>query len=101
MSGKGSAPRPFDVSNEEYANRWDAIFGKKKPDPHPITWVEMPDTPEPMHAWIQLELTFCKHQVWGHADGSYFCTNCGVKNTGGPYSATSDRSSSAKDVDAP
>lgn len=26
--GKGSTPRPFSVSNEEYANRWDAIFGK-------------------------------------------------------------------------
>ena len=26
--GKGSAPRPFSVSNEEYANRWDAIFGR-------------------------------------------------------------------------
>jgi hypothetical protein len=26
--GKGSAPRPFSVSNEEYAKRWDAIFGK-------------------------------------------------------------------------
>ena len=25
---KGSSPRPFKVSNEEYANRWDAIFGK-------------------------------------------------------------------------
>lgn len=25
---KGSKPRPFSVSNEEYANRWDAIFGK-------------------------------------------------------------------------
>ena len=24
--GKGSAPRPFSVSNEEYAKRWDAIF---------------------------------------------------------------------------
>jgi hypothetical protein len=24
--GKGSAPRPKSVSNEEYANRWDAIF---------------------------------------------------------------------------
>ena len=37
--GKGSRPRPFSVSNEEYANRWDAIFGRdikkeeeKKPD---------------------------------------------------------------------
>lgn len=26
MSGKGSAPRPFSVSNEEYSKRWDAIF---------------------------------------------------------------------------
>ena len=25
---KGSSPRPFNVSNQEYANRWDAIFGK-------------------------------------------------------------------------
>ena len=28
--GKGSRPRPFSVSNEEYANRWDAIFGRDK-----------------------------------------------------------------------
>jgi len=26
MNGKGSAPRPLSVSNEEYAKRWDAIF---------------------------------------------------------------------------
>ena len=25
---KGSSPRPFKVSNQEYANRWNAIFGK-------------------------------------------------------------------------
>lgn len=25
---KGSTPRPFVVSNVEYANRWDAIFGR-------------------------------------------------------------------------
>jgi hypothetical protein len=24
--GKGSAPRPFSVTQEEYAKRWDAIF---------------------------------------------------------------------------
>ena len=29
--GKGSTPRPFSVSNEEYASRWDAIFGRDKP----------------------------------------------------------------------
>jgi hypothetical protein len=28
--GKGSAPRPYSVSNEEYANRWDAIFAREK-----------------------------------------------------------------------
>ena len=28
MSGKGSAPRPFSVSQEEYDRRWDAIFGR-------------------------------------------------------------------------
>ena len=28
MTGKGSMPRPFSVTNEEYKNRWDAIFGK-------------------------------------------------------------------------
>ena len=26
--GKGSAPRPFSVSREEFANNFDAIFGK-------------------------------------------------------------------------
>jgi hypothetical protein len=25
-AGKGSRPRPFSVTQEEYANRWDAIF---------------------------------------------------------------------------
>ena len=28
--GKGSAPRPFFVPVDEYANRWDAIFGRDK-----------------------------------------------------------------------
>ena len=30
--GKGSTPRPFSVSNEEYARRWEAIFGRDKVD---------------------------------------------------------------------
>ena len=29
MSGKGSAPRPFSVSQQEFANNFDRIFGKK------------------------------------------------------------------------
>ena len=30
---KGSAPRPISVSQEQYAARWDAIFGKDVPEP--------------------------------------------------------------------
>ena len=29
--GKGSRPRPFSVSQEEYATRWDAIFQRDIP----------------------------------------------------------------------
>jgi len=29
--GKGSAPRPFSVSQDEFANSFESIFGKKKP----------------------------------------------------------------------
>ena len=28
--GKGSRPRPFSVSQEEFENRWENIFGKKE-----------------------------------------------------------------------
>ena len=27
--GKGSSPRPFSISEEEYAQKWERIFGKK------------------------------------------------------------------------
>jgi hypothetical protein len=27
-AGKGSKPRPLSVSDQEYATRWDAIFGR-------------------------------------------------------------------------
>lgn len=30
MSGKGSAPRPFSVSQKEFDNNFDTIFGKKE-----------------------------------------------------------------------
>jgi hypothetical protein len=29
-AGKGCKPRPFSVPQEEFDNRWDNIFGKKK-----------------------------------------------------------------------
>jgi hypothetical protein len=40
--GKGSAPRPYSVTQEQFGNNWDAIFGKKKkpdyePDDGPLT----------------------------------------------------------------
>ena len=28
--GKGSTPRPFSVSEQEYAERWNVIFGRDK-----------------------------------------------------------------------
>lgn len=47
--GKGSTPRPFSVSNEEYASRWDAIFGRDKPKEPPADNVveEAPTNPQP------------------------------------------------------
>jgi hypothetical protein len=31
--GKGSKPRPYSVTQEEYENRWDAIFQRDLPEP--------------------------------------------------------------------
>jgi hypothetical protein len=48
--GKGSTPRPFSVSQEEYDNRWNAIFkndeAKSKSDAKRIATMtmEMPGT---------------------------------------------------------
>lgn len=33
MSGKGSSPRPFSVTQKEFDNNWDRIFGKNKMTP--------------------------------------------------------------------
>lgn len=30
--GKGSSPRPYSVTQEEYDKRWDAIFGRDEPE---------------------------------------------------------------------
>lgn len=38
--GKGSAPRPFSVSSEEYDKRWETIFGKKEKRPLPQTLLD-------------------------------------------------------------
>lgn len=34
MSGKGSSPRPYSVTQDEFANNWDRIF--KKPSPQEV-----------------------------------------------------------------
>ena len=31
-AGKGSRPRPFNVTQEQYDSRWDAIFGRDLKD---------------------------------------------------------------------
>jgi len=41
---KGSAPRPFSVSQEEYNSRWDAIFGRDLDDKPDKT--DLPTSPE-------------------------------------------------------
>jgi hypothetical protein len=41
--GKGSNPRPFSVSNEEYSKRWDAIFGRDKSDPRVMEEAQLED----------------------------------------------------------
>ena len=30
-AGKGSSPRPYSVTQQEYDTRWDMIFGRDKP----------------------------------------------------------------------
>ena len=39
--GKGSSPRPYSVTNDEYANRWDAIFAREKQEQAPNVLVEV------------------------------------------------------------
>jgi hypothetical protein len=41
--GKGSKPRPFSVSKDEYDDRYEAIFGKKRKEEQTMT-MRMPGT---------------------------------------------------------
>ena len=45
--GKGSTGRPFSVTNEEYSNRWDAIFGKDNEKKNEAQTLE---SDRPMHS---------------------------------------------------
>jgi hypothetical protein len=42
--GKGSKARLFSVTQEEYDNRWDLIFGKDKPEEDKKETIPMPGT---------------------------------------------------------
>ena len=41
MSGKGSSPRPFSVSQEEFGTNFDAIF--RRPDPRAVEDAQIED----------------------------------------------------------
>ena len=41
--GKGSKPRPYSISQEEYDKRWDAIFGRDEPEEDNDTDLEQDD----------------------------------------------------------
>jgi hypothetical protein len=42
--GKGSKPRPFSVSQQEYDNRWDNIFSRDLKEKEKELTLEMPGT---------------------------------------------------------
>lgn len=47
--GKGSAPRPYSVANDEWMKRWDAIFSRDlqdedKSENKPVTEQKLDDT---------------------------------------------------------
>ena len=42
--GKGSAPRPFSVSQQEYDNRWDHIFSRDLKNNSDDRLMKMPGT---------------------------------------------------------
>jgi hypothetical protein len=45
--GKGDAPRPYSVSQEEFDNRWETIFGKKPRGGMPAEQAESLGTQQP------------------------------------------------------
>jgi len=42
MSGKGSKPRPFSIKLNEFNDRWEAAFGKKKKSQPPTKTLPEP-----------------------------------------------------------
>ena len=53
---KGSSPRPFSVSQEEFGNRMDAIFGKKPPK-EPYVPPPLPDLSKDSKVeWVSVDI---------------------------------------------
>ena len=49
MNGKGSKPRPFSVKLNEFNDRWDAAFGKKKKSQPPTKTLPEPTAIDDRH----------------------------------------------------
>jgi hypothetical protein len=56
---KGSTPRPYSVSQDQFANNFDSIFGKKKPKeqyvPPPLPVVEKKSNIEWVNSKVDTE----------------------------------------------
>ena len=72
--GKGSSPRPYSVSNEEYANRWDAIFGKDKQSDQERALDKLVEVQENMDLYSRW--VFDGHSSHNNEE-NYKCTVCG------------------------
>ncbi len=86
--GKGSSPRPFSVSQEEYDKRWDAIFGRNlKDEPQDNKRSEEEEESFKPDAWVadvgekptKEELEEIENQE--NEDDSLQCPSCGGVDT--------------------
>lgn len=48
--GKGSKPRPYSVTNEEYSKRWDAIFARDLPETEKLSMIS--DDKNQIYFWV-------------------------------------------------
>jgi ribosomal protein L32 len=70
-SGKGSMPRPFSVSIDDYGNKWDLAFGRpkqKKVKPKQEKPVKLPKN------------TVCPHCAKVFDRQERYCPQCGYSN---------------------
>jgi hypothetical protein len=77
--GKGSSPRPYSVSNEEYANRWDAIFAREKQEKalDELRWVYIGHSPH--NNEHKYKCTICDQTDWIASYGTMSQLKCKCK----------------------